>query len=178
MLRFEGEDEVHVLRAHPGPRGDELYKTDTGEVLLRVTALGGVTIFRDAARMGAPAALVGPSEPVPPPSAPADVRVTLRSIERVTTRQLGRPVSFEAAVPSGGANAGLVADAAARAAEGLKAAPTAPVRQVVIEFGPAPAARLHPGGALRVVVDPNRGYAGRPSSEAVRRAAIQGPPRD
>lgn len=190
LVRFEGSDEVHVLRAVPGPRGDEFYKTDTGDVLLRVTALGGVIVYTDSARTGAPAALAGRAGPMPPPSAPpGGLEARMAALQRETARR-GRPVTFHAPQNVQGPASGVVADAAARAAEGLVAAQPrgTVVRRVVIQYGTRPGAYLL-NESLTVVVDPRLGYAGRPSAAAIQQAlqnprratpdtngAIEGPP--
>lgn len=171
LVRFEGSDEVHVLRAVPGPRGDEFYKTDTGDVLLRVTALGGVIVYTDNASTGAPAALAGSAGPVQPPSAPqGGLEARMAALQRETARR-GRPVTFHAPQSAQGPASGVVADAAARAAEGLFAAPPqgTVVRRVVIRYGAQPGAYVL-NEVLNVVVDPRRGYAGRPSAAAIEQA--------
>jgi hypothetical protein len=64
LVRFDGAPEVILVRPIPGPRGDEIFKTQQGETILRVTSLGGVIVYRDAAKMGAPAARVAPAPPL------------------------------------------------------------------------------------------------------------------
>lgn len=175
LVRFEGEEKVYVLRPTIGPRGDEVFKTDTGEVLLRVTAQNGVVVFRDPRDPGAPATELGAAEPVPPPRTPRDLAAEMSLLERRMQAQLGRPVAFSPP-PADPRAAGVVADAAAQAAEGLARSGAIQVRRVVIVFGPQPTAMLMPDGALRVVVTPELGYAGRPSADFVSRA-VQGPER-
>jgi hypothetical protein len=73
--------------------------------------------------------------------------------------------------------AGVVVDAAERAAEGLAAAPMTNVRRVVITLGPSPAVAMR-GDQLFIQVAPQYGYAGRPSSNTIRNVvtgAVQGP---
>jgi hypothetical protein len=174
LVKFEGSDEVHVLRAVPGPRGDDFYKTDTGDVLLRVTALGGVIVYTDTARTGAPAALAGSAAPVAPPSAPqGGLLARMEALARETARR-GRAVTFTPPPNvQGPAQQGIIADAAARAAEGLAAAPPAmAVRRVTIRYGDRPGAVVV-NETLTVTVAPQLGYAGRPSAEAVKRAVQQ-----
>ena len=191
LVRFEGSDEVHVLRSVPGPRGDEFFKTDTGDVLLRVTALGSVIVYTDTARTGAPAALAGSAGPVaPPPSlAQASFQARMDALQRDAARR-GRPVTFVAPQNMQGPASGVVADAAARAAEGLAAAPPQGmiVRRVVIRYGAQPGAYVV-NESLTVTVAPQMGYAGRPSAAAIEQVlraprsvspntsgAVEGPP--
>lgn len=177
LVRFEGDDEVHVLRAVSGPRGDEFYKTDTGDVLLRVTALGGVIVYTDAARDGAPAMMAGRGTPVAPPAPlPGGVQARFEALQREAARR-GRPVTFVAPANVPAPATGVVADAAARAAEGLAQAPPAmTVRRVVIRMGSSPQAMVV-NESLTITVAPQLGYAGRPSAAAVKQAIESQPPR-
>ena len=170
LFRFEGDDEVMVLRPAAGPRGDELYKTETGEVLVRVTSLGSVTLFRGQGDLGAPAEPLGEAPRLAPPEWPIETQqARLRELARLTVRTVGRPIAFEAPAAKGQAS-GLVVDAATRAAQGLAGARGPQVQRVVIVFGDKPQARVQPDGALQVMVAPTMGYAGRPSALAVRTA--------
>jgi hypothetical protein len=169
LIRFEGSDEVHVLHAVPGPRGDEFFKTDTGDVLLRVTALGSVIVYADPASTGAPAQMAGRIAPMEPPQAPeGGLKARFDALAREVAKRFGRPVEFEA--PSDARGAGVVADAAQRAAEGLAQAPqTVVVRRVIIRYGDQPGAFVS-DEKLTITVAPQMGYAGRPSSAAIQRA--------
>ncbi len=173
LVKFEGSDEVHVLRPVPGPRGDDIYKTDTGDVLLRVTAMGSVIVYTDPARMGAPATLAGRSTPMAPPTAPqGGLQARMEAIQRDLARR-GRPVTFAAPANVTAPASGVVADAAARAAEGLAASPQAmTVRRVVIRYGAQPHAAVV-NESLTITVAPQMGYAGRPSAAAVKAAVDQ-----
>lgn len=177
LVKFEGSDEVHVLRAVSGPRGDDFYKTDTGDVMLRVTALGSVIVYRESGDLGAPATSAGFAAPVTaPPEPQGGLRAWIEAMQRKVA-QRGRPVTFEAPAVVQGPATGVVADAAARAADGLVAAPpgqTVTVRRVVIRYGNAPAAVVV-NESLTITVAPQLGYAGRPSSSAVAQAVSQGP---
>jgi Domain of unknown function (DUF4908) len=171
LVRFEGSDEVHVLRSVPGPRGDEFYKTDTGNVLLRVTALGGVIVYTDAARTGAPATLAGRATAMPPPPALAlaSFQARMEALQRETARR-GRQVVFVTPQNVQGPASGVLADAAARAAEGIAShPPTTVVRRVIFRYGRQPGAVLI-NDQLLVVVAPELGYAGRPSAAAIQQA--------
>lgn len=169
LFRYDGDDEVLVLRPTAGPRGDELYKTERGEVLVRITSLGAVTLFRGHGDLGAPAEPLGDAPRLAPPEWPVETQqARLRELARLTVRTVGRPIAFE--TPKSGAASGLVVDAATRAAQGLAGARGPNVQRVVIVFGDKPQARMQPDGALQVMVAPTMGYAGRPSSLAVQTA--------
>lgn len=180
LVRFEGDPEVHVLRPVGGARGVEIYETEDRDVQLRVTAHGGITVYTRAHRTGAPVseeARVAPLAPQPAPE--TTILARMREITNGFTR-LGRPVTFEAPQQVQGSASGVVLDAAERAAEGLAAAPPGTqIRRVVITIGPAPGARVS-GQSLTIQVAPQMGYAGRPSSAAIRNVvtgATQGPER-
>jgi hypothetical protein len=174
LMRIEGREEVLTLRVTPGPRGDEFLKTDTGRVVLRITALGGVTFYAGRESPGAPAAAVGAGRPLSPgPPSRAALRARLEALSRQTTRALGRPVAFEARAPA--LTGGLALDAAERVADGLLAVRWAGVRRIVIVPGAAPAASLE-GDSLRVMVAPRLGHAGSPSVAAVKTALSGTPP--
>jgi hypothetical protein len=173
LMRFDGRPEVLALTPVSGPRGDEYLKTDTGRVVLRVNAMGGVTVYAGASESGAAASAAGRATPLAGPAPPpGGLTARLSEIERATGRALGRPISFDAP-PGGtltsGAAVGLVADAAERVAEGLAARKPTRVARVVIQFGSHPEARLEQD-ALRVTIAPQLGYAGRPSVDAVEAA--------
>ena len=58
LLRFDDDpDEVWVISPSRGPRGDMLFKDDVGDVLLRVTKFGGVTVFTPRRPTGAAATM-------------------------------------------------------------------------------------------------------------------------
>ena len=59
LLRFDGSNEIWVLRPSAGLRGDIYYRNDVGEVMLRTNRLGGVTLYTGAAPNGLPCAVVG-----------------------------------------------------------------------------------------------------------------------
>jgi hypothetical protein len=73
LLKFDGNPEVWVLQPSPGPGGVTIYRNDVGDPVLRVTRLGGVTLFTPRTPEGIPAALMGDAEDLlPPPMIPLD----------------------------------------------------------------------------------------------------------
>lgn len=177
LLRFDGQDEVIALTVTPGPRGDEFFKTDTGDVLLRATALGGLILYTPQTRQGVPVALVSQSQPLPPLLTPKSaMKRRLETIAGELGRVIGRTVQM--ATPEGDDVAsGVIVDAAERAAQGLAAARPALAadKPLLIRIGYAKAPQADwSAGALTVQIDPARGYAGRPSSAAVARAVQAG----
>jgi hypothetical protein len=102
----------------------------------------------------------------------------MEALQREAARR-GRAVTFTPPPNvQGPAQQGVVADAAARAAEALAAAPPQMVvRRVVIRYGDRPQAAVV-NESLTITVAPQLGYAGRPSAAAVKQVvtgAAQGP---
>jgi hypothetical protein len=178
LVRFEGDPEVHVLLPTMGAGGDEIYQTDNGDVRLRVTPHGGIIVYTRTIRTGAAASEEGRVAPLTPEAmAFAEMQARFRSIQNRARRATGHAVVFTIPAQMSPAAAGLVTDAAERAAEGLAAAPITNVRRVVIGFGRVPAVAQR-GTTLFILVAPQFGYAGRPSSSTVRNVVmgqVQGP---
>ncbi len=178
LVRFEGDPEVHVLRPAMASGGDELYRTEDGDIVLRLTRHGGITVYTRNNRTGSPAS-EGEQVPrlAPDAVARAVFEARLRELQQRAARSVGGPVTFVPPPQLSNVNAGIVLDAAERATQGLSEAPMTSVRRVVITFGRAPGAQLR-GDALTIQVAPEMGYAGRPSSTTIRNVAtgsVQGP---
>jgi hypothetical protein len=56
LVRFEGDPEVHVLRPVAAAGGDEIYRTENGDIALRLSRTGSFTVYTRNNRLGAPAA--------------------------------------------------------------------------------------------------------------------------
>ncbi|MGH6950984.1 MAG: DUF4908 domain-containing protein, partial [Vitreimonas sp.] len=54
LVRFEGDPEVHVLRPVMAAGGGEIYRTEDGDVMLRITPHGGIIVYTRTLRTGAP----------------------------------------------------------------------------------------------------------------------------
>ncbi|MFZ5668622.1 MAG: DUF4908 domain-containing protein [Pseudomonadota bacterium] len=173
LLRFEGSPEIWVLQPTIGPRGDIIYKNDLGQVLLRATRLGGLTLFTGKRPSGSSAELTGAAPPVRLKAiGPVDLYNILVLASARATRLSGHRLSFEAeATPE---SSTLIADAAILTVEAMGRLSRRPdgaavlnkVRRVVIMEGARPAVGLR-AGTLLVVVTPSLGVAGRPSSERI-----------
>ena len=172
LMRFESSQEIWVLHAEPGPRGDTIYKNDLGEPVLRATKLGGLTLFTMDAPGGMAVALQGEAPPIHPPAilSPAALLQRLAQASAHTSHALQRLVVFDApdVTPE---SAYLIADAASVTAEAIwgldkKAREALKVNRVVFEQGHAPSARLV-DGVLMITVTPAKGVAGRPSSRRI-----------
>lgn len=169
LLRFDGDAEILALAAAPGPRGDELYKTDTGAIMVRVTALGGIIVFRDG-DLGAPASSDASAAPIEPPAyvPPKLLRAQLATLARRYAAARGRTIRIQAPAEGGG----LAVDAAELALKALDRAER-DIEIVEITIAARPDVELAAGGVLRIMIAPELGYAGRPSSAAIAQVLAQ-----
>jgi hypothetical protein len=168
LILFEGDPEVHVLRPVMAAGGAEIYRTEDGNIELRIMPHGGVIVYTRAMRTGLPASEEGDVAPLTPDAvALAEMRERFRALQQRASRAAGQPVQFFVPSDMPAQFTGVVLDAAERAAEGLAAAPITNVNQVFLRFGPQPGVMLR-DNQLIIVVAPQLGYAGRPSSIAVR----------
>ncbi len=173
LLRFENSPEIWVLQPQIGPRGDVIYKNDIGQVLLRATRVGGLTLFTGKRPGGASASLAGASAPIRLKAiGPVDLYRILVAASVRASRVSNHRISFDAeATP---ASSTLIADAAILSVMALErlaqrpdgSALMARIQRVVIVEGARPAVALR-AGTLLIAVAPPLGVAGRPSSERI-----------
>jgi hypothetical protein len=173
LLRFEGSPEVWVLDPHYAPRGDIVYKNDLGQVVLRASRVGGVTLFTPERPMGAAAAPSGSAGPLRLlPLGPQQLLRQLAAASARASRAARKLITVEAdATPEG---APVIADAATVAAEAVVRISrrtdakdmVLKISRIAIEEGQPPGVSLR-DGTLKIVVYPPRGMAGRPSSERI-----------
>ncbi|GBF59178.1 hypothetical protein PbB2_02870 [Candidatus Phycosocius bacilliformis] len=172
LLQFDGDPEVWALTSSWGPRGDEFLRNDIGEVIVRITTLGGVTVYGPLGTNGGLAASQGKAKSLPAPSrSEGTLQATLQKALRWFDRFSSRSIRVEA---SGGLPPALVHEALERAAQGMSRAPRGyfgrPERKVklirVQRSFDQPSVRWQ-SGVLTIGVVPGAGYAGRPSSAAV-----------
>ncbi len=181
LLRFEDSQEIWALKPTAGPRGDVIYKTDTGEPMLRATRLGGLTLFTGERPNGAAAAYMGEGATLRPPVIPNPsvlfqilIQASLRA-----SRATQHLVVFEAQdltphdlTP---ASSAVLADTAINTAEAFNkiAGRNGQGRPVVTRFnrvqfttGKDVAIRIN-GSVVQITVVADKGYAGRPSSARI-----------
>lgn len=165
LFRFEGQNEVWALRSVPGPRGDEFLKIDTGRVFIRLTDLGGVILYGAEHPQGEPA---DPVEAALPINDPVREDGFQESLTTYLSFRIGKPVSLLIQSKEDNKMA-WYQDAARITAEGMVRAQkesVEAVEEVLIRRGPKPDLELK-DGRLTVFINPDKGYAGRPSSDRV-----------
>ncbi len=185
-LKFDGSEEVLVLHWAPAAGGDRLLKRDDDAVILRISGLGGVTLFTSEFQSGTP---VGPDRRsvypivavVPPIGAVRDVAGRIMTLVRAET---GREVIFEAnwdEAARDSAIRGLLFDATRNAGTALinwirlgpgrRAAGTS-LRRVRFMIGGGSGA-YRQGEMFVVTINSGQGMAGRPSSYVIFRQLAQ-----
>jgi Domain of unknown function (DUF4908) len=180
LFRFERSPEVWALHATPGPGGDIIYKNDLDQPVVRISRLGGLTVFTPQRPMGAAATLQGEGAPFHPPalSAQALLQIMIRDSARAS-RSADRLIPFNADASPG--SEFVMADAAGIAAEALvqmasirEGRPLVDrVKQVRLSVGRHVDVRFR-SGVVSITVDPRSGLAGRPSSGRIARAIVDG----
>ncbi len=181
LLKFDDDPEVWVLQPSPAPGGGTVYKNDAGEPVLRITRLGGVTLFTSQEPEGMPVALLGDADDLlPPPMMPMSAllqRATQASFR--VSRVAQHPITFDAAsvtppaVPLFSDAFAVAADAITRLGRRVEArAFLARLDKVQFVMGPKPDVSVS-GAVMTITVTPGKGFAGRPSSDRVVRAALK-----
>ncbi|MGA0544746.1 DUF4908 domain-containing protein [Brevundimonas sp. VNH65] len=172
LFRFESRNETWALRGTPAPRGDIVYRNDTGDQILRVTPDGGVTLYSVRNPAGSPASFRGAAPALAPPMlgpiALADLMIR-RSGQ--LSRALGRIVVVQL---DGERDEALCVDALMVTTDAvMRMAGSASLRRrleslrsVTIVEGRSPGVTFERGD-LRVTVRPGSGLTGRPSSAMV-----------
>jgi hypothetical protein len=181
LMRFDSSPEIWVLQPTAGPRGDVIYKNDTGRTLLRATMVGGMTVFPLERPDGSAAAFSGPSSPIRPPQVigPSTLFSRLAAASVRASRAAQHLITMEAP-DYNPESAWLAADAALVASEAMvRLAPTpngrrymARIGEINVVDGRRPAASLI-NGVLTLTIVSNMGFAGRPSSDRIIQAVTR-----
>jgi hypothetical protein len=175
LLRFEGSNEVWALTPQVAPRGDVIFKNDVGETVLRLSRLGGLTVFTAARPEGAAAALDGVSRALRPPSmetiaASNRMKAASDKASQAVRRQIWveAPDLTNESVVSLAVDAAVVAvDAFVRVSKSSRDAPAlARIGRVLVVEGDKPSATVNQR-TLVITIVPERGVAGRPSSAKI-----------
>lgn len=180
LLKFQQSSEVFVLNPSQASRGDIIYRNELGEPVLRVTRLGGLTLFSHDRPGGAAVAMAGQA---------ASLRLQAMSPSALGQRFLQASVKasraakhlivFDAQEITPGSEA-VFADAAAVTVEAvLRLARRADGRSVLARFGRVlftpgtqSSARVE-RGVMNITVEPSKGIAGRPSSARIVQAVAR-----
>jgi len=179
LLKFDDSPEIWVLSQARGPRGDIIYKNDIGEIMLRATRLGGMTVFTAKRPAGSAALLIGSTAPLRMPTlGPVVLYQRLFQASVRATRIAQHLIEFEAPDADAYSDA-LIADAAVVTVEGLANLASQPesrpflarIGKIAFVVGPKAQATMQ-GGVLTITVTPKEGIAGRPSSRRIQKAVF------
>lgn len=177
LLKFDNAVEVWALRSSFGVRGDEFLRNDVGATMLRITALGGATLYADGDTAGVPASAEGRGRPIPRP------RATHRTLQRTVEAAL--PV-LQRLLPPGALRVeaagvlplALVEDSYAILAIALERLPPRwldarphRLRRIRCALARQTYARFR-NGYLELGLVPAVGHGGRPSSLAIRNGLL------
>ena len=177
LLRFDNNPETWALRPSSAPRGTTVYRNDAGNQVMRVTANGAITVYTPRNPGGSPASQVGPAISLAPPSlGPVQMFNLMTRRSSLVSEHVGRLVPINVDVDESEAlciEALIVTtDAVIRIARSPSARPFLErLRSISVVEGTRSTVTYY-NGELKVVVDPRRGVAGRPSSARVIRAVI------
>ncbi len=171
LIWQEGAQEVHAVYVNRASGGGEVLLSDTDRALLRVSNLGGATYFPADAPDGVIVEQIGPAHTlVAAPASANDLQRIARDLADGIGRLNRNQVTVE--VPSlGPVDNAYLADAMTVALLGVERAQRRNIRDlrtVRIVTGMRPDAR-YAGGTLTITIQAGQGYAGRPSSDYIRR---------
>lgn len=189
-LKYDDSGEVWVLDPTTGPRGDTIYKNDVGQPMLRATRLGGLTVFTQDQPSGVAAALDGAAADLHNMiSGPIAILHALVQASARASLAAGRRIDFEAGCTARGrehaacpadadlipGSEGVFADAANLTAQAFMRVDRmgrvghdalARYDRVALLNGHPPSVSVV-GDEVRIVVTPELGFAGRPSSQRI-----------
>lgn len=173
LLQREGSDEVIPLRAETGQRGDTFFKTDSGQVMLRKTEAGNMVSFIGN-KDGAPADIAGRAAPLNAPAMPA----SLDDLRKQSAARLSKMAGHEVTIfgtAEFADNEQWAADALTNVEIGVKSA-NGPAGRIASKLNAVRLVRSKAAsvsfkdGELVLGVNPDQGYAGRASSDAIANA--------
>jgi len=178
-LKFDTSEEIFALRWQLAAGGDRLLLRDDGETLLRLSGLGGITLFTQGNMRGIPVAFDAPAAPLmPSPPSIDQVRQIAGQIMTRLRAEVGREIVFEAdwgrAAVDQGARA-ILFDAIRNAGTALSNIANSTVGRVAlartlqrVRFMQGRAAGTSVNGPMLIVsFSVEQGLAGRPSSYAI-----------
>ena len=184
-LKFDNSEEILVLRLQPAAGGDRILVRDDGEIVLRISGLGGITLFTPENRGGTPVAPDRPAPPltpIPPPI--ALVRDIAGRIMMQLRAETGKEIILEAnwnEVAGDPGARGILFDAIRNAGTALfgvsqsgpgRAGITNYLARVRFVHARYPSISMQ-GDMLIVTFSLEQGLAGRPSSYAIMRQLRQ-----
>lgn len=177
LLKFEDSPEVWALTGVGGPRGDTIFKNDVGDPVLRMTRLGGFTLFTDEQPEGVAVSMAGAAGALkrPGPIGPSALFQALAGSSARASRAAQHLISFVLVPDATPKTDWLFADAAVICSEAFMrlAQQGAEGRSLAARFGRVEFLTggavqvMVASGVVRITVAPGKGVAGRPSSQKI-----------
>lgn len=169
LMKFEDDPEVMALQSTTAQRGDAFLRSDSGELMLRVTELGNVISYVGN-KDGAPAAVAAAASPLDAPAMTESLTESVEELRERLTALAGHDVTvfgtgafaqderwaFDALIVTR-----IGVERSGDAVRDLRSVRMVRMDEPTVTFA---------DGELVLGVDPAEGYAGRPSSEAIAQA--------
>ena len=177
--RDDSEAEVLVLYPNRAPGGGTAFVTDTGREVMRLTGLGGATYFPPEAPNGVIVEYASPAGGIAPtPRSASEVRGRASRLADDLARWLNRDILIEY-TPAPRAGLGVQYDTLNRVIHAVdmlrgERQRIRDLESIRLVTGDAPAA-YRTGTELVIVIAPQYGFAGRPSSAYIREAFLSEP---
>ncbi len=173
LLRLEGTGEVLPLQAVPAQRGDVFLQTESGQNVLRKTEAGNMVSFIGN-KNGAPADVAGPAAALNPPPMPASLNELRIQSAAKLSKLAGHDVTIFGTAEFGdheewAADALNNVEIGVERANGLAGRVAAKLSAVRLVRAKAPSVSFK-DGELVLGVNPEQGYFGRVTSDAVSNA--------
>lgn len=177
LVKYDNSPEVWALQSTSGPRGDEFLRNDIGQVVLRITSLGGVTLFVNGDSVGQAASFAGRGDVI----APMNNRYngTAQAAVEHWVRQFDTRILPNLRIETiGGVPPALLNETLEITYDAVDDIPDVVFtrngrRFRLIRISRAPQAfAMMQAQVLEIGVTPGIGYAGRPSSAAIRKAVV------
>lgn len=169
LLWPDGSEEVYGLRPSRASGGGEVWVNDMDSVMLRFTNLGGATYFPPDAPDGVIVDTLGRAQTlVAAPASTDEVEEAARELVDELARISDNDISAQ--IP----NSGYMSNAYTidtlrmifRATDQVNRADLRNIQGISIEISNRPSARYE-DGILRLTINPEQGYGGRPSSARI-----------
>ncbi len=169
LMKFEDDPEVMALQSTTAQRGDAFLRSDSGELMLRVTEMGNVISYVGN-KDGSPAAIAAAASPLDAPAMTESLTESVEELRESLTALAGHDVTvfgtgafaqderwaFDALLVTR-----IGVERAGDAVHDLRSVRMVRMDEPTVSFA---------DGELVLGVDPAEGYAGRPSSEAIAQA--------
>lgn len=190
LLKFDDNAEVWVLEPSPLPGRGTIYRNDAGERVLQVTNLGGLTLYIGAPE-GVPVSILGDADELLPPPIMAPDAMLVRAVQaalragRAVQAAVGsahttqHQITFSASqvppqwTPIFADSFNIAADAIVKLSRDRKAKSfLTKLDSVQFTAGSRPDVSVN-GSVMTITLAPAKGFAGRPSSDRIIKAALK-----